>query len=140
MKRYDPKIEELMKKHYNSLNEKERRTNAAVEVCKLPHGGQEYICELLGCDRKTVIQGKKDLETLEGTRVIGDRVRIEGGGNKETINKIEKINDIFLKIIEINTAGDPMNEGVKWTNLTPKEISELFKEQGLNVSPKKIPL
>lgn len=135
MKRYDPKIEDLMKKHYNSLNEKERRTYAAVEVCKLPHGGQEYICKLLGCDRKTIIQGEKDLETLEGTRVIGNRVRVEGGGNKETINKIENINDIFLKIVENNTAGDPMNEGIKWTNLTPKKISELFKEQGLNVSP-----
>ena len=28
-----------------------------------------------------------------------------------------------------------MNEGIKRTNLTPKEISELFKKQGLNVSP-----
>lgn len=135
MERYPPEVEEIMKKHYNSLNEKERRTYAAVEVYKLPQGGQAYICELFGCDRKTIVEGRKDLESKEGIRVGGERVRVKGGGNKKTTEKIENINEIFLEIVENHTAGDPMNEGVKWTNLTPKEISQHFRDRGYNVSP-----
>lgn len=46
---------------YDSLSEKDRRRYAAVEALKLPHGGQLYVCRLLGCDNKTVQQGLEDL-------------------------------------------------------------------------------
>ena len=89
MKRYSQEVEELMKKHYNSLNEKERRTYATVEIYKLPQGGQKYICEILGCNRKTIVEGRKDLESKEGSRVTGERVKVEGGGNKKILERIE---------------------------------------------------
>jgi hypothetical protein len=75
-------------------------------------GGQTYICELLGCDRKTIVEGRKDLESKEGSRVVGERVRVKGGGNKKTTEKIKNINEIFLGIVENHTAGVPMNEEV----------------------------
>jgi hypothetical protein len=61
-KSYSDEIEERMQTFYESLSEKDRRRYAAVETLKLPYGGQTYICDILGCDAKTVQQGLKDLE------------------------------------------------------------------------------
>ena len=66
MKRfYGKTAEEGMINFYDSLSEKDRRRYAAVEALKLPHGGRSYICEVLGCDLKTMQQGMLDLEQEE---------------------------------------------------------------------------
>lgn len=62
---YGKTVEEGMVNFYDSLSEKDRRRYAAVEALKLPHGGRSYICELLGCDLKTMQQGMLDLEQEE---------------------------------------------------------------------------
>ena len=36
----------------------------------------------------------------------------------------------FLEVLRDHTAGDPMREGVKWTDLTRREISQRLKERG----------
>ena len=41
---------------------------------------------------------------------------------------------MFLAIVKNHTAGDPMNAAIKCTNLKRREISEKFKEQGLEIS------
>jgi hypothetical protein len=61
---YSSEIEQSMKTLYHSLREKDQRRYAAVEAAKLGHGGIEYIATLLGCDPKTIHQGKADLENL----------------------------------------------------------------------------
>lgn len=58
-----------------------------------------------------IVEGRKDLESKEGSRVTGERVRVKGGGNKKILERIRNINEIFLEIVENHTAGDPMNEG-----------------------------
>lgn len=62
---YGKTAEEGMVNFYDSLSEKDRRRYAAVEALKLPHGGRTYICDLLGCDLKTMQQGMLDLEQEE---------------------------------------------------------------------------
>lgn len=61
---YSPEIEQSMKTLYHSLREKDQRRYAAVEAGKLGHGGIDYIATLLGCDAKTIQQGKADLANL----------------------------------------------------------------------------
>ena len=62
MKRfYERGVEEGMIIFYDSLSEKDRRRYAAIEVQKLPYGGQKFISKLLGCDEKTIQQGLLDL-------------------------------------------------------------------------------
>lgn len=51
----------LMRLHYNSLLEKDRRQYAALEAIKLGRGGMTYISDILSIDRKTLLQGKKEL-------------------------------------------------------------------------------
>ncbi len=127
MQRYDEKIEEGMKTFYKSLNEKDKRRYAAVEALKLGRGGQVYIEEVLGCDRNTIAQGIRELESGEVTQDKRTRIRREGGGRKRAEDVDASIEVDFLNLLASYTAGDPMNESVKWTNLSPKGIA-----QGLN--------
>ena len=59
---YSAEIESRMIGFYESLGERDRRRYAALEVSKLGHGGIAYVAQLLGCDPKTIEQGKSDLD------------------------------------------------------------------------------
>src|ERR1700722_19418994 len=61
---YPPDVEDTMKAFFQSLRENDRRRYAAVEADKLGHGGDEYVATLLGCDPKTIRQGRLDLTKL----------------------------------------------------------------------------
>ena len=72
MKRfYKNSVEEGMINFYDSLSEKDKRRYAAVEVSKLPHGGQAYISELLCCDVKTIQRGISELEQEDQLKKSG---------------------------------------------------------------------
>lgn len=72
MKRfYGRGVEEGMINFYDSLSEKDRRRYAAIEVQKLPYGGQKYISKLLGCAEKTIQQGLLDLANEEALKKSG---------------------------------------------------------------------
>jgi hypothetical protein len=75
---YAPGIERVMKRLFESLNEKDRRRYAAVEATKLGHGGIEYVARLLGCDPKTIRQGQSELEGTDD--LDSGRVRKRGAG------------------------------------------------------------
>ena len=129
---YSREIEESMKKFYETLSEKDKRRYAAIEALKLGHGGQKYICEVLGCDAGTVKRGSEELQN--GSEVPKERIRRKGGGGKKVLEKIENIDEIFLEILKDETAGSPMDEAVKWTNLGLKDISKAFEKRGYKVS------
>ena len=59
--KYPIDIERAMQQVYHSLGERDRRPYAAVEACKLGHGGIVYIAQLFGCDRKTIRRGLQEL-------------------------------------------------------------------------------
>lgn len=73
---YSPAIEHSMRMFHDSLSERDRRRYAAIEAAKLGHGGTAYIAALLGCDPKTIRQGRDDLDHLPDG--LGDRVRKKG--------------------------------------------------------------
>ncbi len=60
---YSAKVEQQMSRLYRSLDERDRRRYAAVEVEKLGHGGLEYVSRLFGCDPKTIRRGVAELES-----------------------------------------------------------------------------
>jgi hypothetical protein len=79
---FPAEVEQAMKVMYRSLWENDRRRYAAVEAAKLPHGGVEYIADLLGCDPKTIRRGQQDLEILQSQPLQdvapSERVRKKG--------------------------------------------------------------
>jgi len=76
MEAYPIEVERLMKRLFELLSEKDRRRYAAVEAAKLGHGGVEYVAGVVGCDPKTIQQGRSDLELPEDPAV--GRVRKKG--------------------------------------------------------------
>lgn len=121
-----------MQELYSRLPEKSRRLYAGVEALKLPYGSISYIAELFGCSRDTVSAGIKEL--AEAETLPKNRNRKVGRGRKLTLEKEPDINDVFLALIKEHTAGDPMDEAKKWTNLTCAKIGSLLAEKGFKVS------
>jgi hypothetical protein len=130
--KYSAEIEEQMRRFYGNLSEKEKRRYAALETEKLGYGGQKYICGLLGCSPTTLRVGRAEL--LHGSSMPEESVRRPGGGRKKIREKIAGIDELFLEIVKENTAGSPMDEEVKWTNLGLKGISKEFEKKGYKVS------
>ena len=129
---YAKEIEVQMQELYSRLPEKSRRLYAGIEALKLPYGGISYIAELFNCSRDTVSTGIKELAQAE--TLPQNRNRKAGGGRKAVIEKEPDINDAFLLILKEHTAGDPMDETKKWTNVTCAEISSLLAKKGFKVS------
>lgn len=131
MKKYPKIIEEQMINFYKSLPEKDRRRYAGIEAIKLGHGGITYICKLLKCDYSAVSRGQKELTTPLEKK--DKRQREEGGGRKSILLTREGIDEAFLEIIANSTAGSPMDETIKWTNLSRKEIANRLSKKGFVV-------
>jgi hypothetical protein len=131
---YTKEMDELIKDTYINLPENKRRIYAAVEALKLPRGGKRYISKLLGCSRSTIRKGIAELNNKDPESVAGNRIRAKGAGRKPAIETIENIDEVFLSVIDNHIAGDPMNEKIRWTNLSQKKIAEKMKDEGIEIS------
>ena len=132
IKAYSQKIEEQMQELYKRLPEKNKRLYSGVEASKLGHGGITYIAKLFSCSRNTVQVGIEELSVEE--ELPQNRNRKKGGGRKAILEKETDINDVFLRLLKEHTAGNPMDETQKWTNLTRSNISDLLAKEGFKVS------
>ncbi len=129
---YSLEIESQMLALYVRLPEKSRRLYAGVEALKLPYGGITYIANIFDCSRETIRRGIKELN--QEITLDTDRNRKEGGGRQTVLKKQPDINATFLLLIKVHTAGDPMDENKKWTNLSCADIGALLAEKGFKVS------
>ena len=126
---YSQETEKIMRKYYTTLSEKDRRRYAAVEALKLGVGGQGYIAKVLGCDEKTIHKGRLELAELPDEAEYSSSIRKPGGGRKGYEETHPDINEQFLDVLKEYTAGDPMDEKVIWTDLTPDEIAKLLEQK-----------
>lgn len=129
MPSYPSEIELAMKKYYATLSEKDQRFYAAVEALKLGLGGQSYIAKVLGCSEKKVYRGLKELAELPDKPEYDPAIRKPGGGRKRYDELYKDIDAQFLDVLKNNTAGNPMDEKVVWTDLTPDAIAKLLEQQ-----------
>jgi len=132
MQPYPREVEQQMQRFYHSLSEKDRRRYAAVEALKLGRGGLSYISQLLECDDEAMQLGKRELEQQQ--ELSQSRVRRAGGGRKAALATIAGLDEAFLSVIAQHTAGSPMDDTIKWTNLTRQEIANLLDSEGISVS------
>ena len=131
-KPYTQAIETQMQELYNRLSERNRRLYAGIEALKLPYGGVSYIARLFNCSRDTILLGIQELNEEE--TLAQNRNRKEGGGRKAVLNQGSDIDAVFLLLLKEHTAGDPMDEKVKWTDLTCANISAFLAKKGFKVS------
>ena len=143
MDTYPPELEERMHCFYQSLNEKERRLYAGLEALRIGHGGRHYIASVLGCSRNTVSKGACEISDLPREQVeksirkkVKPLIRKPGGGRKSyEVTWGAKLDVKFLDVLRDHTAGDPMDETVRWTNLVPHEIGRLLEvEHDIKIS------
>ncbi len=127
---YSDEIINNMCNLHERLSEKDRRHYAAIEAKRLGHGGVVYISNIFGCDEKTIRKGLLELDNNMGQ--IG--IRRPGGGRTSKLEREDNIDEIFLSVLQRHTAGDPMEEKVKWTNLTKGEICKEMAKMGINIS------
>ena len=126
---YPEATEQLMKRFFNTLSEKDKRGYAAIEAQKLGHGGISYIARVLDCSRTTIHEGLVELEFLPKAGGYQQRQRQEGGGRKGYEATFPGIDEAFLDVLKDNIAGDPMDEQIRWTNLSHEEIKARLAEQ-----------
>src|SRR6266705_2931065 len=132
MEVYSADVEWKMKRFFGWLSEKDRRRYAAVEAAKLGHGGVEYIARVLACDPKTIRQGLRDLEEEEDA--AAGRIRKTGGGRPQRAIAQPTLEANLRQLLQEFTAGDPMREGVLWTNLSLRELSRRLLALGTPAS------
>ncbi len=133
---YSLETEQTMKTLYNTLCEKDKRRYAAVEALKLGHGGIGYIAELFRCSRNTISEGMRELQSLPEDASYDPCIRKPGAGRKPYEQTIPNIEEAFMDVIQDNTAGDPMQKGVLWTNLSARIIAQRLEDKhGIRVRP-----
>ena len=125
---YAEEIEQLIRKYYLTLSEKDRRRYAAIEAKKLGHGGITYIAQVCGCAQSTIAIGINELDAMPAGSGYDARIRRPGGGRKSYQETLPEIDKAFLDVIEHQTAGDPMQVDVRWTNLSRKEIANRLRQ------------
>jgi hypothetical protein len=129
MEPYPFEVEEGMRRFYRSLNEKDRRRFAGWEALRFGPGGRSYIARVLGCSRNTVSTGAREVSGLP-THEVEQRIRTMGGGRKRySVIWGPVLDEKFLAVLRDHTAGDPMDETVRWTNLTPGEIVKALRSE-----------
>ena len=132
---YTEETKAIMRKFFQTLSEKDKRRYAAVEAQKLGHGGIISIAKILGCARSTISTGMSELATLAQEAKETSRIRRPGGGRKSYEETVANIDEAFWSVLEDDIAGDPMDESVRWTQLTPTEIKQgLAEQQDIEVS------
>lgn len=118
-------------KLFHVLDENKKRWFAAEKAIEIGRGGIKLISELTGMSRVTIIKGMTELNELK--KLPEDRIRGNGGGRKSLIVSNKRLVSAIEKIVDENTAGNPMSK-LKWTSKTSRNIADELTRKGLGVS------
>jgi Rhodopirellula transposase DDE domain len=117
-----------MLKVLGTLNEAQGRWFVAREVLARGRGGLKALHEATGMSRPTILKGIRELRAKK-TLITGERVRRPGGGRK----RLEALDPgwewALDRIMDENTAGDPMSL-LRWTHKSTARIAEELTRQG----------
>jgi len=80
--------------------------------------GRNYL-QSVNCSSAIALPIRFGMSELESDEALSmGEIRRAGGGRKSAFESIEGLDEAFLRVIAQHTAGSPMDETVKWTNLT----------------------
>lgn len=131
---YEPVIAQDLRAFYETLSEKDRRRFVAMEAKRLGHGGITYVATVFECSERTIERGMVELVELPHDPAAG-RVRRPGGGRNKKIENDPQLEENLCSVLQVRTAGDPDDEDILWTDLSPRQISAQLDELGTPVSP-----
>ncbi len=114
-----------------TLNEAQARWYVAREALAVGRGGLKAMHDLTHLSRPTILRGIRELKS--GDLPPAGRVRRSGGGRKPLEQADPKWIRALRRMMEANTAGDPMSL-LRWTNKSTTTIAQQLARQGHPVS------
>ena len=111
-----------------TLNEAQARWFVAREVLARGRGGLKAMHIVTGMSRPTILKGIRELQTKK-TLAARERIRRPGGGRKRVEALDPGWERALDRIMDENTAGDPMSL-LRWTNKSTARIAEELTRQG----------
>ena len=130
---YSAEAEAAAVAFYATLSEKDQRRYIAVEAKRMGFGGIEYVAGVFQCSRKTVERGIAELDQLPNDPAAG-RVRRPGGGRKK-VDADPQLKQNLTSLLQERTAGNPDDDQVVYTELTPPQMAAAATQMGTPVSP-----
>jgi Rhodopirellula transposase. len=124
--------DELLLAVLGTLNEAQARWYVAREALAQGRGGLKRLHEVTGMSRPTILKGMRELQQgkpLEPTT----RIRRPGGGRRRLEEADPRFARALERLMEENTAGDPMSL-LRWTNKSTARIAEELTRQGHRAS------
>jgi hypothetical protein len=120
--------DKLMLKVLSTLNEAQARWYVAREAICRGRGGLKTMHNITGMSRPTILKGIRELRQQKLLDVT-ERIRRPGGGRKRLEDSDPRFARALEKLMDENTAGDPMSL-LRWTNKSTTRIAEELTRQG----------
>jgi transposase len=111
-----------------TLNEAQARWYVAREAIRLGYGGVQAMHAQTGMSRPTIRKGMRELRAGQSLG-SAERVRHAGGGRKCLEVADPALTGALERIMEENTAGDPMSL-LRWTHKSTARIATELTRQG----------
>jgi len=122
-------------KLFNTLTETQKRWMCAQRAIEMGFGGITEMRKITGMSRTTITKG---IQELKGDTLIPkDRIRNEGAGRKSIKHNNDNLLAALNKIMDENTAGNPMSR-IKWTCKSTRNIADELNVRGFQVSYKTV--
>ena len=121
------------------LDERQRRTFAAVEAKVIGRGGVSQVAAATGLARGTIMAGMQELEGKTNEFFAGSMpaaagsVRRSGGGRKPLTLKDPTLVSDLLALVDPGTRGDPESP-LRWSCKSLRVLAEELNAQGHTVS------
>ena len=120
-------------KALSGADEVQARRFAGAIALEIGWGGITKVEELTGMSHSTIRKGIDELKTSDKLQPP-ERLRAPGGGRKKVEEKDPEIITDLEKIMDENTAGDPMSL-LKWTNKSTYKIADELKKLKHKIDP-----
>jgi Rhodopirellula transposase DDE domain len=116
-----------------TLNEAQARVYVAQKALAEGRGAVSRLARLTKMSRPTILKGIAELESGALPAPEEGRIRAAGGGRKRLTENEPELKRVLARLVEANTAGDPMSY-LLWTNKSSRALTEELARQGYAVS------
>jgi len=123
---------DTLKRFLETLDEAQKRWFVGREALLLGRSGVRKMCQASGLSKPTVLRGIREL-IAPGPLRSGQRIRRVGGGRKRVEQTDPKLVRDLERLMEANTAGDPMSL-LKWTNKSTYQLQADLAKLGHRIS------
>lgn len=125
-------IHENWLKVFSQVDESLKRKLAAAKALDSGWGGISSVNKITGMSITTIRKGIEELDKIQELENV-KRIRKIGGGRKRIDEKNPEIIGELEKIMDENTAGDPMSF-LKWTTKSTYNIADELTNRGYKIS------